>query len=224
MERIHKILARAGVASRRKAEEMIREGRVRVDGEIAVIGQSADPARNEITLDDVPIQIERKVYYAFYKPKGVVTTMGEEHGQETVARLPQIRELGERVFPVGRLDKNAEGLLILTNDGELANALSHPRHEVSKEYRVTLDRPFKRRDTLRKGVEIDGRRVAVSGVRCEAREVVLRIHEGRKHIVKRLFEKLGYRVTMLKRTRFGPIRLGKLEPGELMALCREDFD
>jgi pseudouridine synthase len=224
MERIHKILARAGVASRRKAEGMIREGRVRINGEIAVIGQSADPARDEITLDGRPVRIERKVYYAFYKPRGVVTTMGEEHGQETVARLPQIRELKERVFPVGRLDKDAEGLLILTNDGDLANALSHPRHEIRKEYRVSLDRPFRSRHELLKGVEIDRRRVEVSEIRHNAGDVFLSIHEGRKHIVKRLFEELGYRVTALKRTRVGPIRLGRLKPGELRALCREDFD
>lgn len=224
MERVHKILARAGVASRRKAEEMIREGRVRINGELAVIGQSADPARDEITLDGRPVRIERKVYYAFYKPRGVVTTMGEEHGQKTVARLPQIRELKERVFPVGRLDKDAEGLLILTNDGDLANALSHPRHEIRKEYRVSLDRPFRSLHELQKGVEIDRRRVEVSDIRSEAGDVVLSIHEGRKHIVKRLFEELGYRVTALKRTRVGPIRLGRLKPGELRVLCREDFD
>ncbi len=224
MERIHKILARAGVASRRKAEGMIREGRVRINGELAVVGQSADPARDEITLDGRPVRIERKVYYAFYKPRGVVTTMGEEHGQETVARLPQIRELKERIFPVGRLDKDAEGLLILTNDGDLANALSHPRHEIRKEYRVSLDRPFRSLHELQKGVEIDRRRVEVSDIRNEAGDVVLSIHEGRKHIVKRLFEELGYRVTALKRTRVGPIRLGRLKPGELRVLCREDFD
>ena len=224
MERLHKILARAGIASRRKAEELIREGRVVVNGGIAVIGQSADPGKDEIVVDGRPIRIERKVYYAFYKPKDVVTTMGEEHGLKTVGRLPQIRKIEERVFPVGRLDRDAEGLLILTNDGELANALSHPRHEVTKEYRVVLDRPFRNPEMLKKGVKVEGKLVEISGVRCRSKEVVLSIHEGRTHIVKRLFEELGYRVTALRRIRIGPIRLGNLRSGELQKLRRNDFN
>ena len=224
MERIHKILARAGVASRRKAEDLIRQGRVKVDGETAMVGQSADPERQEITVDGRPVRLEPPVYFAFYKPRGVVTTMGDEHGQETIGRLPRIKAIERRVFPVGRLDKDAEGLLILTNDGELANGLSHPRHGITKEYRVALDRPFADPERLKQGVEVDGRWVEVSGVRLQDGGVVLSIHEGRKHIVKRLFETLGYRVTALKRTRIGPIRLGRLRPGEIRELSREDFD
>lgn len=223
IERIHKILARAGIASRRHAEELIRQGRVEVNGERAVIGQRADPVRDRITVDGKPVRIERKVYYALYKPKCVVTTMGEEHGQKTIAHLPGIKVLKERVFPVGRLDKDAEGLLLLTNDGDFANRISHPRYEIAKEYHVQLDRPFEDSENLLKGVMIDGWRVEVGNLRCRETRVVLSIHEGRKHIVKRVFEKLGYDVRDLKRTRIGSVRLGKLKPGELRPLGRDEL-
>jgi len=222
MERVHKVLARSGVSSRRHAEELIRQGRVEVNGERAAIGQQVDPSRDRITVDGKLVRIERKVYYAFYKPKNVVTTMGGEHGQRTIAHLPGIRGLKERVFPVGRLDKDAEGLLILTNDGDFTNRMSHPRFEISKEYHAKLDRSFEDAENLRRGIVIDARRVEVGEVRFRENEVVLSIHEGRKHIVKRVFEKLGYRVRELKRTRIGPVLLGRLKPGELRPLSREE--
>jgi 23S rRNA pseudouridine2605 synthase len=224
LERLQKIIARAGISSRRGAEELIRQGRVHVNGRPAAIGAKADPERDRITVDGVPVRSGRLVYYALYKPRGVVTTMGDEHGRRTVAGLAGVRRLEERVFPVGRLDCDAEGLLILTNDGDLANRIAHPRHGVTKTYRVLLDRAFEDVERLERGVVIEGKRVDVRNFRCRGREVVLTIHEGRNHIVKRLFRKLGYTVRSLKRTRIGRIDLGRLAPGGLRSLEREEIE
>jgi len=224
LERLQKIIARAGISSRRGAEELIRQGRVHVNGRPAAIGASADPERDRITVDGVPVRSGRLVYYALYKPKGVVTTMGDEHGKRTVAGLAGVKRLKERVFPVGRLDCDAEGLLILTNDGDLANRIAHPRYGVTKTYRVLLDRTFEDVERLERGVVVEGRRVSIRAFRCRGNEVVITIHEGRTHIVKRLFRKLGYTVRSLKRTRIGRVRLGGLAPGGLRPLEREEIE
>ena len=221
--RLQKVLAAAGIASRRHAEELIKDGRVTVNGRRATIGQCVNPVLDVILVDGTEVREERKVYYAFYKPKGVVTTMGEEHGGRTVAHLLGDMRLEERVFPVGRLDADAEGLLILTNDGDMANMISHPRYETIKEYEVLLDRPFEAEERLRRGVLVDGRRVDVDLVRCDDSRVTLRIHEGRNHIVKRLLKKTGYTVKGLKRTRIGPLSLGDLSPGALREISRKEL-
>ena len=222
-QRIQKVLAAAGIASRRHAEELIRQGRVTVNGKRASIGQRVDLLRDVISVDGTEVREERKVYYAFYKPKEIVTTMGEEHGRKTIAHLLRSFGLKERVFPIGRLDADAEGLLILTNDGEITNRISHPRYETSKEYEALLDRPLEDEAGLRSGVVIDGRRVDIDLIRNDNARVTLRIHEGRKHVVKRIFIKLGHRVKELKRTRIGPISLGDLKPGELKEISREEL-
>lgn len=216
-QRIQKILAQAGIASRRKAENFIVNGRVRVNGKVAVIGQKADPEKDKIVVNGRPVSVEKKVYIMLNKPKWFVTTVSEHHGMKTVMDLVRVPE---RVFPVGRLDKHTEGLLLLTNDGDFANRLTHPKFEVLKEYFAVLDRPLSEEamERLERGVVIDDRKVRLLGLEVAGKEVVVRIHEGRKHIVRLLFEKLGRTVEKLVRTRIGSIELANLKPGKWRVL------
>lgn len=206
--RINKYLSEAGVASRRKADELIAQGRVEINSKKAEIGMQVEEG-DKITVDDEEVKLEKKAYYAFYKPKGYVTTTKEEHGMKTIM---DIIDVPETVFPAGRLDKDAEGILILTNDGEFANKITHPRYLLEKTYMAELDKPFKGK---LKNVEIEGRKVEVKKPKVEKEKVTLTIHEGRKHIVKKIFAKLGYKVIKLKRLSIGPIRLKDLRPGKL---------
>lgn len=212
-QRIQKILAQAGIASRRKAEELISKGRVLVNGIVAKLGQKADPDKDKIVVNGRPVVLEKKVYIMLNKPKGFVATVSEAHGMKTVLDIVKVPQ---RVFPVGRLDKNTEGLLLLTNDGDFANRLTHPRYEVVKEYFAILDKPLSEQamEKLAAGVTIDDRKVKLSRLDVAGREVVLRIHEGRKHIVRLLFEKLGFFVVRLVRTRIGKLELGDLKSGK----------
>lgn len=215
MERIQKILAKTGIASRRKCEELIRQGKVTVNGKTAKIGEKASE-KDIIELEGKPIKPEKKKYIMLNKPKGYVTTVKESHGMQTVMELAKVKE---RVYPVGRLDKNSEGLLLLTNDGETANKLTHPRYDIKKEYEVETDKKIneKTAERIRKGTNIEGRTVQVSKLEVKGKKALIEIHEGRKHIVKRLFAKFGLNVKTLKRTRMGPLQLGELKTGE----CRE---
>jgi 23S rRNA pseudouridine2605 synthase len=217
--RLGKYLAHAGVASRRAAEGLIAAGRVRVDG-VAI----TDPARD--VGEDANVEVdgravrgpERRVVYALNKPVGVVSTARDTHGRETVVNL--VHGPGVRLYPVGRLDADSSGLILLTNDGELANRLTHPRFEVPKTYRVTLAGALSERSLrrLRDGVELeDGptgpvkvRRVRGAG----GLQIEITIHEGRNREVRRMCEAVGQRVTALQRIAFGPLRLGTLAPGE----------
>jgi 23S rRNA pseudouridine2605 synthase len=213
--RLAKFLAGAGVASRRAAEEIVRAGRVTVDGE-----QVADPARdvgpgNVVTVDGERVRAEPvRVVYALNKPRGVVSTASDPQGRRTVVEL--VRS-GLRLYPVGRLDADATGLILLTNDGELAHRLLHPSFEVPKTYRVRVRRPPVRPDAiaaLRAGVELDDGRTAPAHVSRVAPDTIeLTIHEGRKRQVKRMCEAVGHRVVALERVAFGPLTLGDLRPG-----------
>lgn len=218
-ERVQKILAAAGVASRRKCEELIARGEVLVNGKVISLGDKADPDKDEIVVKGEKVEPEKKVYILVHKPKGVVTTVSEKHGMETILDLVDVKQ---RVFPVGRLDKPSEGLLILTNDGELTNLLTHPRYGVEKEYYVVLNKVVPERVVrrLKNGVTIDGRKVVCSKVRAKGDEVILSIHEGRKHIVRRLFGHMGLRVKRLVRTKTGPLSLGRLQPGKWRFLTK----
>jgi len=222
--RIQKIIANAGISSRREAEKMILEGLVTINGKVVKeLGTQVDPEQCHIKVRGKLIRPQtRKITLALHKPSGVVTTLHDPEGRPTVTSL--LRGVRERVVPVGRLDYNSEGLLIMTNDGDLANRIAHPRHGVTKTYRVLLDRAFEDVERLERGVVIEGKRVDVRNFRCRGREVVLTIHEGRNHIVKRLFRKLGYTVRSLKRTRIGRIDLGRLAPGGLRSLEREEIE
>lgn len=221
-ERIQKILAQAGIASRRKAENFIANGRVLVNGKVAVLGQKADAEKDKIVVNGRPIVVEKKVYILLNKPGGFVTTVREYHGMKTVVDLVRVPQ---RIFPVGRLDKHTEGLLLLTNDGDFANRLTHPRYEVQKEYLVVLDKPLSEQamEHLQRGVVIDDRKVRLSRLDVAGKEVLLRIHEGRKHIVRRLFERLGFSVVKLVRTMVGSLELGSLKTGRWRVLTAEEI-
>jgi 23S rRNA pseudouridine2605 synthase len=215
--RLAKYLAHAGVASRRAAEGLIAAGRVRVDGVIA-----RDPALD--VADGARVEVDGKalrgpeprVVYALHKPLGVVSTARDTHGRPTVVSL--VRARGLRLYPIGRLDADSSGLILLSNDGELANRLTHPRFEVPKTYVATLageeisDAALRR---MRAGVELEDGRTAPARVRrAGAHAIEITIHEGKKRQVRRMCEAVGHPVTALTRIAFGPLRLGTLAPGE----------
>jgi 23S rRNA pseudouridine2605 synthase len=228
VERLQKILARAGFGSRRASEVLLREGRVFVNGKPARLGESADAERDKITVDGIRVRGgSAPSYIALNKPVGVVSTNRAQDGRPTVVDLVASPR---RLFPVGRLDADSEGLILLTDDGDLAQVLSHPRYGHEKEYRVQLDRaPDERQlEAWRRGVVLDdGRRTAHAVVHREGKgdnawiRVVLT--EGRKRQVRRTAEALGLRVRRLIRVRFGPLRLGDLAPGEWRAVPATTF-
>lgn len=223
--RLQKVLAAAGVGSRRYSEVLIDAGRVKVDGEVVrEQGLRVDPQTAVIHVDGVRIPTaEGLATYMMNKPTGMHTTMSDPQGRPCVGDA--VTELDERVFHVGRLDADTSGLLLLTNDGELANRLTHPSHGVSKTYLALIPGPLRPATLkqLRSGVEVDGRKVAVDSVRVVTRhgtdvQVEIVIHEGRKHVVRLLFEEVGHTVKELVRTQVGPIHLGGLRPGRLRRL------
>ncbi|MBV8950489.1 MAG: rRNA pseudouridine synthase [Actinobacteria bacterium] len=226
-ERLQKVLARAGVGSRRASEALIEAGRVTVNGEVATLGRRVDPATDRVELDGVPVVVrDDVVYYLLNKPRKVVTTAADPEGRDTVLDLVP----GEpRVFPVGRLDYDTEGLLILTNDGDLAHRLTHPSRGVEKEYVLEVDgvptRGALRR--LREGVDLDDGRTApararLAETRGDVAAVELVIHEGRNRQVRRMLEAVGHPVRRLVRTRIGPIADRALAPGAWRLLTRDE--
>ena len=226
--RLAKYLAHAGVASRRAAERLIAAGRVRVDGDVV-----RDPARdvsdaNEVVAEGRAVRPEPLEYHVVNKPVGVVSTASDPGGKEKVTDLVDTEA---RLYPVGRLDADSSGLILLTNDGELANRLMHPRYEVDKRYRVRVrGTPSKAAlARLREGVELDDGKTAPADVRLvesNGREALLElaIHEGRKRIVLRMLEALGHRVIELERTGLGPLELGRLKPGGARRLRPAELD
>ena len=228
VERLQRALARAGFGSRRACEELISSGRVRVNGREATLGDRVDPSRDEVRVDDRRVSVDPGLrYVAFHKPRGVTTTMRDPHAERDLTRyLPK----GSRVFPVGRLDRDTEGLLLLTNDGSLANRLTHPRYGVEKEYLAEVDgTPSSRQVTrLRRGVDLDDGtaraiEARVAGGSRGRGAVRLVMVEGRKREVRRMLEAVGLPVRRLIRVRVGPVRLGRLRPGELRELGPEDI-
>ncbi|GAA3451692.1 pseudouridine synthase [Dactylosporangium matsuzakiense] len=218
-ERLQKILAAAGLGSRRACERMIDAGRVTVNGKEATLGDKADAARDAIHVDGSRLMTDtRMVYLALNKPAGVVSTMDDEKGRDAISDfLPNINT---RVFHVGRLDQESEGLLLLTNDGGLAHKLMHPSYEVAKTYQAEIPGPVPRAmgRELKAGVALDDGPVKVDSFRVvdaygKVALVEVVLHEGRNHIVRRMFEAVGHPVQRLIRTQIGPIRLGDLRPG-----------
>ena len=214
--RLNRYLSLCGLGSRRKCEELIRAGRVEVNGRrIQELGSRVSEA-DEVTVDGLPVRpVQEAVYVMLNKPAGVVTTARDERQRRTVVDLVS---LDQRVFPVGRLDKETEGLLLLTNDGEMAFRLTHPRFEIDKVYRVRLARPLEEsaRRRLERGVVLDGRktsRAKVEPADNTGREWLVTLHEGRKRQVRRMFAALGHRVVYLRREQLGPVRLGDLPVG-----------
>jgi 23S rRNA pseudouridine2605 synthase len=229
MERLQKILARAGVASRREAERWIAEGRVTVNGAVVrKLGSQADPAKDAIKVDGKRIKpVTAPLYFALNKPPGIVTTLKDPQQRPDLTQITARLGDKRRVFPVGRLDFNSSGLLLLTNDGELAQRLTHPRFGVKKVYRVKLSECPDEQDLLllRKGIRLEDGMTAPARVKVVERLkknawVEIEIHEGRNRQVRRMFEALGYFVEKLIRLRIGPVALGALEPGELRPLSQ----
>lgn len=217
--RLQKFMAECGVASRRKSEELIEMGKVRVNGHIARIGDKVNPKKDSVTVRGKKInKVDRMYYIMLNKPRGYVTTVSDELGRKTVMDLIDVKA---RVYPVGRLDKDSEGLLILTNDGSFANALTHPKHNYAKVYRVTV-RPGVNDEVLEKlrnGIEIDGRKTApcdVNVITEEEGRVVLEfiLREGRNRQIRKMCEAVDLEVARLKRISIGPVKLGMLQTGK----------
>lgn len=224
-ERLQKVLALVGWGSRRACEELIAAGRVTVNGEVAVLGRRVDPDHDRIEIDGAPVGVRPGlVHYLLNKPAGVVTTMSDTHGRRTVADLVPAEP---RVFPVGRLDADTEGLLLMTNDGDLANRISHPRHGVPKEYLAEVSGGPVAAGSLRQlreGVELDDGVTAPATV-SQVDPGVLRItiHEGRNRQVRRMCEAVGHPVTRLVRVRIGPISDRRLRPGAWRPLTTQEL-
>jgi 23S rRNA pseudouridine2605 synthase len=216
-ERLQKILASRGVCSRRKAEEMIHSGRVTVNGQIAHLGQTADPDTDLIQLDGKILPSGGNlVYIMLHKPRGYVTTLSDEKGRPNVTQLVQC---GQRVYPVGRLDMDSEGLLLLTNDGELANKLMHPSGEVDKTYEVWA-RGYRAgsENLLERRIVLDGHQIATPKIcllsaQDDQAHLIITIHEGRNRQVRRMCQAAGMRVTRLRRISEGDLSLGDLPKG-----------
>ncbi|MBE1878938.1 pseudouridine synthase [Myceligenerans pegani] len=229
--RLQKVLAQAGFGSRRACEELIERGHVEVDGVLVTeLGVRVDPATAVIHVDGLRVQLDQdKITLALHKPHGVVSTMHDPQGRPTVAELIKDRE--ERLFHVGRLDADSEGLLLLTNDGELANRLSHPKYQIPKTYVVTVEGgPIYPRivKDLTRGVELDDGPARLDSVKVlqevtDATLLEVVLHEGRNRIVRRMFDAVERPVTRLVRTRVGPIRLGDLKPGRTRVLGRVEL-
>jgi 23S rRNA pseudouridine2605 synthase len=226
--RLQKVLAEAGVGSRRHCEQLIADGRVKVDGKVvAWFGSRVDPRTAVIQVDGKRVETRAEMrYYAVNKPRGVVSTMADPQGRRSLADYVDVPE---RLFHVGRLDTDTEGLILLTNDGELSHRLTHPSYGVGKTYLAEVPGPIPRDlgKRLREGVTLDDgfakadgfRVVETSGKRAL---VEVTLHEGRKHIVRRLLEEVGHPVRQLARTEFGPVRLGALKPGTMRALTSRE--
>ena len=228
-ERLQKILSARGVASRRRAEEMIAEGRVACNGRVCVLGDTADPEIDQITIDGQPLPgAAASVYIMLHKPRGFVTTLSDEKGRKNAAQL--VSDCGQRVYPVGRLDMDSEGLLLFTNDGEFANGMMHPRGEVDKTYRVTVaDYSEEAMEKLKQPIVLDGYRIRppkiqlLSSQRTNA-QILVTIHEGRNRQVRRMCAAAGMQVRRLVRISEGPLSLGDLPLGKWRYLTDTELD
>lgn len=229
-ERIQKILSARGVCSRRQAEEMMKAGRVSCNGIVCSLGQTADPDVDDIRIDGKPLpQMGEKVYILLHKPRGFVTTLSDEKGRKDVSEL--VKDCGVRVYPVGRLDMDSEGLLILTNDGDFANKMMHPSHQVDKVYKVSVaNYSADGMERLKRPVTLDGYTIQPPGVSVvmeqgEGSKAVLlvTIHEGRNRQVRRMCDMAGMPVQRLIRIQEGSLKLGKLPKGKWRYLTKEEI-
>lgn len=226
--RIQKLLSERGVASRRKAEEMILAGRVLVNGQVCKLGDSADPDTDDIRIDGTPLPEKcGRVYILLHKPRGFVTTLSDDRGRKTVAEL--VADCGRRVYPVGRLDYDSEGLLLLTDDGEFANTLMHPSHRVDKVYEVIVTGCSEQTlEALKRPVTLDGYTIAPPCVRLlkpgQKAVVEVTIHEGRNRQVRRMCDMAGMKVLRLKRVREGALSLGTLPVGKWRYLTNDEIE
>ncbi len=225
--RLNKYLSECGIASRRKADILIQEGRVSVNGSIAFeLGTKVDTDKDDVFIDGEKLKQQRKVYFLMNKPKGVITSTSDEKDRVTVVDLIKTKE---KIFPVGRLDYNTTGVLLLTNDGEFTNYLTHPKNGIEREYEVTIDIPLTKehREAMLDGIFIDKRKskfTSISYPKNNSFSVVRVITvEGRNHFVKRMFDTLGYKVKDLSRIRFGKLTAKNLSKGECRILDSKEI-
>ncbi|MBI5102058.1 MAG: rRNA pseudouridine synthase [Nitrospirae bacterium] len=229
-QRLQKIIADMGIASRRKAEEMIIEGRVKVNGQVASIGSKADPLTDHIKLDGKLLTSpEKKVYYIFNKPRNVVTSLNDPEGRATVKDF--LGGIKQRVYPVGRLDFDSEGMLILTNDGELANGIMHPSKKIPKTYLVKIKGKLlaEEMEKLRRGIRLDRTMTAPARVKPVKKSeqnswIEMIIHEGKKRQIRRMLEKVGHSVIRLMRIRIDGVEMGELKPGTYRRMLPVEID
>ncbi|MCL4536165.1 MAG: rRNA pseudouridine synthase [Nitrospirae bacterium] len=228
-QRIQKILAQMGIASRRKAEELIEEGRVTVNGKVAALGMKADPAKDHIKVDGrLLIRPEPKIYLMFNKPVGVVTSLSDPEGRPTIKDF--LKGIKYRVFPVGRLDYDSEGLLLITNDGDFAHSILHPSRKIPKTYVAKMKGIIDEAEMekLRRGVRLEDGLTAPAKVKRIRKAdnnswVEITIYEGRKRQIRRMLENVGYPVIRLKRIAINGIKLGDLKSGEIRHLTNEEI-
>ena len=231
LSRLNKIIADAGIASRRAADQLILEGRVSVDGEVIIeLGGKYDPEINDVKVDGESLIINKsKTYLAFHKPAGIISTMSDPEGRANLGDYFKDRK--DRLYHVGRLDKDSEGIILLTNDGDLAHRATHPSYGLEKRYLVEVEGEFNKQmsDQLLQGVRLeDGLARAMKVVHARAVSknhhwVEITIHEGRFHIIRRLIESLGLKVLRLIRLDFGPINLGDMKPGRHRVLSSQEM-
>jgi len=232
--RIHKYLSEQGIMSRRGAEEAIKRGKITVNGKKAAVGQKIVPEIDEIIADGIVVtrktgKENKKIYIMLYKPAGVVTTMSDEKGRECISDI--LENLEERIYPVGRLDMYSEGLLIITNDGEVANKIMHPKHEISKIYHATIKNGLNE-ETIKKlsePIEIDGRKtspakIGVIEMKNNKTKLKIEIFEGRNRQIRRMCENLDLIVLKLKRVCVGKLNIGTLKPGQWRYLTRNEIN
>lgn len=229
-ERLQKVLAAAGVCSRRQAEKLISDGRVTVDGQVVnTLGSKVDPAQQEIKVDGRSLDRSGLVYYLLNKPRGYVTTMADPQGRPLVTSL--LKGVKARVFPVGRLDIDTSGALILTNDGDLTQKVLHPSNEINRTYRaLVIGRPSEAKlDALRQGILLEGRKtwpasIKVVGKERDSTTIEITIHEGRKRQVRKMFAAIGHPVRELARTAYAKLELGNLPIGQFRELTPKDLE
>jgi 23S rRNA pseudouridine2605 synthase len=226
-ERIQKIIANSGICSRRKAEEMIISGKVFVNGRKASIGEKADISKDTILVDGKKVGNPKKAYYLLNKPKETVVTKSDPQKRKTIFELDSVAKLGVDVIAVGRLDMMSEGLILLTNDGDFANRVMHPRYGVDKVYYIRAEPAIRDEDTrrLEEGMEIDGEMTSRAKVeRISKNEITIRLHEGKNRIIRRMMDQLGYKVYCLRRIAIGGISISGLNPGEARALEKHEVE
>lgn len=228
MERLQKVIAQAGIASRRKAEELIKDGKVKVNGEVIKELGTKVSENDKVEVNNKPIEKETKEYYLLNKPRGVITTTNDEHGRKTVTDLI---ETSARIYPVGRLDYDTTGAILLTNDGEFANILMHPSNKIDKVYLAKLEGIIKGEqiNALKNGVMLDDVLVKASRVKLKrvnqensTSMVEITIHEGKNHQVKRMFESVGFHVEKLTRERIGIFDINNLKSGQYRKLTPKE--
>lgn len=223
-ERIQKIIASAGICSRRKAEELVKQGRVKINNKTAILGNKADINKDIIAVKGRQLEYKEKAYYMLNKPARVIVSKKDNKGRKTIYDLPMVKRVKVSLMPVGRLDYMSEGLLLLTNDGDWANKIAHPRYRINKTYEVELTSELQNLDAekIRNGIIIEGKKTSKAIVKkIKPNLVKITIHEGRNRIIRKIMDKLGYKIKRLKRIQVGEYNLGTLKKGQIKKINKK---